>query len=66
VEINLQNGKVFSIVAKNNSAENLYVQSVKLNGVQPLTNHFLPMNDILKGGVLEFEMGAIPNKTLFN
>jgi putative alpha-1,2-mannosidase len=35
VEINLPDGKVFSIVAKNNSAENMYVQSVKLNG-EPL------------------------------
>jgi predicted alpha-1,2-mannosidase len=65
VEINLQNGKVFTIVANNNSPENLYIQTVKLNGVQ-LNKPFFAHEDILKGGVLEFEMGAIPNKTLFN
>jgi predicted alpha-1,2-mannosidase len=65
VEIKLQNGKVFTVVAKNNSPENLYVQSVKLNGVQ-LSKPFFTHEDILKGGVLEFEMGATPNTALFN
>jgi len=65
VEIKLQNGKVFTIVANNNSPENLYVQSVKLNGVQ-LNKPFFAHENILLGGVLEFEMGATPNKALFN
>lgn len=65
VRINLPSGKTFTVVAKNNNPENLYVQSVKLNGValeKPFFNH----NDILMGGIMEFEMGPEPNKKLFN
>jgi len=65
VEINLPSGKTFTITAKNNTPENCYVQSVKLNGIaleKPLFSH----EDILMGGALEFEMGAVPNTKLFN
>lgn len=65
VEINLTNGKVFTVVAKNNSAENKYIQSAKLNG-ESLTTAFFTHNDIVNGGTLEFEMGANPNRNLFN
>ena len=65
VEINLPSGKIFTVAAKNNSPENLYVQSVKLNGIA-LEKPFFTHNDILIGGVLEFEMGAVPNTELFN
>ncbi len=65
VEINLSNGKVFTIIASNNSAENRYVQSVTLNG-KPLAEPFFSHNDILNGGTLEFEMASSPNKGLFN
>jgi predicted alpha-1,2-mannosidase len=63
-DIHLTNGKVFSIIAKNNSPENKYVQSVKLNGTN-LTSAFFNHNDIVDGGTLEFEMGPIINKQLF-
>lgn len=65
VEIKLQNGKVFKVTARNNSPKNLYIQSLKLNGT-PLTNAFFTHDDIVNGGILEFEMGATPNKNLFN
>lgn len=65
VEINLTNGKVFTVVAKNNSTENKYIQSAKLNG-ESLTTAFFTHNDIVNGGTLEFEMGANPNRNLFN
>ena len=65
VEINLSNGEVFTIIANNNSPQNLYVQSAKLNG-EPLTEAFFTHEDILGGGTLEFEMGAVANKDLFN
>ncbi|WP_319589309.1 GH92 family glycosyl hydrolase [uncultured Draconibacterium sp.] len=65
VEINLPNGKVFTVIAKNNNAENLYIQSAKLNG-EVLSEAFFTHDDILYGGTLEFEMGAEPNKKLFN
>jgi predicted alpha-1,2-mannosidase len=65
VEINLPSGKIFTITAKNNIPENLYIQSVKLNGTA-LEKPFFTHNDILLGGVLEFEMGPHPDKELFN
>jgi len=65
VEINLPSGKIFTITAKNNNPENLYVKSVKLNGIA-LEKPFFTHNDVLLGGVLEFEMGPQPNKELFN
>ncbi len=64
VEINLSNGNVFTVVANNVSEENLYVQSAKMNG-EPLREAFFAHDDILGGGTLEFEMGAVPNKDLF-
>ncbi|HEC41579.1 MAG TPA: glycoside hydrolase family 92 protein [Bacteroides sp.] len=65
VEISLTNGKVFTVIATNNSPENSYVQSAKLDGEQ-LTKAFFTHENILNGGTLEFEMGATPNKDLFN
>ncbi len=65
VEINLSNGKKFTVIAKNNSPENLFVQSVKLNGIA-LEKPFFTHKDILNGGELDFEMGPAENKHLFN
>ena len=65
VAINLPNGKQFTVIAKNNGPENLYVQSVKLNG-ETLDKPFFKHDEILKGGMLEFEMGASANKESFN
>jgi putative alpha-1,2-mannosidase len=45
----------FKIVAHNQSRENARVVSVKLNG-QELANRRLKHADIVRGGVLEFEM----------
>jgi putative alpha-1,2-mannosidase len=64
VEITLPSGKTFTVSAKNNNPQNLYIQSVNLNGVA-LEKPFFKHDDILMGGVLEFEMGANPNKELF-
>lgn len=60
--INLPEGKTFEIIAHNNSAENKYIQSAKLNG-KPYTKSYINHADIMKGGKLEFEMGATPSKT---
>jgi len=59
--VKLENGKEFVIVAKNNSSENVYIQSARLNGV-PYDKNFIRYADILNGGKLEFEMGASPNR----
>ncbi len=59
--INLENGKVFSIIANNLSDENYYVKSVKLNG-KPLNRNYIYSNEIINGGTLEFEMSQQPEK----
>lgn len=53
-------GKTFTIIAKNNSAENIYIQRAKLNG-KPYDKCYIDHADIAKGGVLEFELGKEPN-----
>jgi predicted alpha-1,2-mannosidase len=55
-KIRLENGKTFEIIAHNNSAENIYIQSVKLNGKAYDKNH-IKHSDIMQGGKLEFFMG---------
>ncbi|TNJ44913.1 GH92 family glycosyl hydrolase [Tamlana fucoidanivorans] len=65
VTINLTNGKKFTVVAKNNDPKHLYVQSLKLNGVD-LEAPFFTHKDIVEGSTIEFEMGPLENKTLFN
>ncbi|GAC11790.1 GH92 family glycosyl hydrolase [Paraglaciecola chathamensis] len=58
-KIHLENGNTFSVQALNQSKENVYVQSVSLNG-QPLQQFFIQHSDILAGGSIVFEMGAEP------
>lgn len=55
VDIELENGKTFTVVARNASPDNIYVESVTLNG-KPLTRPFISHDDILAGGTLEFTM----------
>ncbi len=59
--VNVGNGKTFTVVAKNNSAQNIYVQSVRLNG-KKYTKSYIDFANIAKGGTLEFTMGAKPSK----
>ena len=59
--INLPGGKKFEIVAENNGKENIYIQSVTLNG-KPYENSYILYEDIMKGGNLTFVMGGVPNK----
>jgi predicted alpha-1,2-mannosidase len=52
-------GGSFVIETVNNSSENVYVQSVKLNGI-PLQDKILPWAAFVQGGTLELTMGASP------
>ena len=61
MKINLDNGRTFTLVAKNNSADNKYIQSAKLNG-EPYNKTYFSHEDILAGGTLELVMGDRPNK----
>lgn len=58
MEINLGDATL-TVVAENNSPENVYVQSVSLNGT-PLTGTSFTHDQIAKGGELHFVMGPTP------
>ena len=59
--VNVGAGKTFTVVAKNNSDRNIYVQSARLNG-KTLKNSYIEFNDIHHGGTLELVMGPKPSK----
>ncbi len=59
--IDLDNGKTFTIIAKNSSEKNKYIQSATLNG-KPHDKVWFTHDDILNGSTLELEMGEYPNK----
>ncbi|WP_338356055.1 GH92 family glycosyl hydrolase [Yeosuana marina] len=59
--INLENGHTFVIKAINNSDDNIYIQSVNLNGKE-LNRNYITHKEILQGGELVFTMGNMPNK----
>jgi predicted alpha-1,2-mannosidase len=61
VKIELGNNKSFTVKTVNNSQKNIYIQSVKLNGVD-YKNAYITHKDIIKGGEIEFKMGPNPNK----
>ena len=58
--INLENGKQFTVEAIDNSPENIYIQSVQLNGRDyPYT--YITHKDIVSGGAMTIRMGKAPN-----
>ena len=58
--ITLGNGEILTIETKNNSKDNLYIQSAAFNGT-PLNNCWLYRDELIKGGKLSFVMGNQPN-----
>jgi putative alpha-1,2-mannosidase len=56
----LPGNKKFTIVAHNNSDENIYVQKIRLNG-QDQMRSYITYREIMQGGTLEFFMGNQPN-----
>lgn len=59
--ITLENGKTLQVNAPNNSAANQYVQQLKFNG-KLHTKNYVDHFDLMKGGVLDFNMSPVPNK----
>ena len=53
-------GHTFTVVAENNSADNIYIQSATLNG-KPLTRPWITRDEVTSGGELSFVMGSQPN-----
>jgi predicted alpha-1,2-mannosidase len=58
--IRLGDGKNLTIETKNNSAQNVYVQSAEFNG-KALNNCWLYRDELMQGGKLVFVMGNKPN-----
>jgi predicted alpha-1,2-mannosidase len=61
VTIELQNGKSFTLIAKNNSRTNKYIQSATMDGKE-LTNLSFSHDELINGGTLVLEMGEGTNK----
>jgi predicted alpha-1,2-mannosidase len=62
VKLRMGNGRTLEIVARNNSARNLYIQSATLNG-KPWNKPWFSHSDIANGARLALTMGPEPNKT---
>ncbi len=62
VMIHLNNGKTFTVIARNNSQNNKYIRSAKLNGKElkkPVFTH----RDLIEGSTLILEMCDRPDKS---
>ncbi|WP_217896862.1 GH92 family glycosyl hydrolase [Polaribacter haliotis] len=59
--LKLENGNEFEISASNNSKENVYIESMLLNGAN-WNHNYLNFKDIQNGGKIEFDMNPTPNK----
>ena len=60
LDMKLSNGRHVVVTAENLSDENVYVQSLKVNG-KKWVSPFLPYSEIRNGAKLEFVMGSEPN-----
>jgi predicted alpha-1,2-mannosidase len=60
VTVHLEGGKDLVIEAKNNSSENVYVQSMTFDG-KAYNDCFMNHADLIKGGHIVFEMGSEPS-----
>lgn len=58
--VHLDGGRDLVVKAPKNSAKNVYVQGLKVNG-KKWTSTALPHKEIARGGVLEFDMGPKPS-----
>jgi predicted alpha-1,2-mannosidase len=61
VTLTLENGKKFTIDARANGLDQVYIQKASLNG-KAYDLNWLQHDDIMNGGTLELEMGAEPAK----
>jgi len=61
-ELQVGDGKIFSIQVKNNSANNKYIQRMTWNG-KPYSRSYILHKDIVQGGRLVIEMGSKPSAT---
>jgi predicted alpha-1,2-mannosidase len=62
VSVKVGDSKTFEVKAVNASPENKYIQSASLNGA-PLDTPWISHDVVVKGGLLELEMGPLANKS---
>lgn len=65
ISISLENGKTFTIQARNLSEKNQYIKDLYLNN-KPLNRLFITYDDIIKGGKLIFDMTEKPQNDRLN
>ena len=58
--LHLENGNNLIIDAPDNNNDNMYIESLLFNGTEN-TKNYLKHGDILKGGVIKYNMGSQPN-----
>jgi len=63
VSIRLHNGKTFTIVCKDNSRDNKYIESIRLNG-KTQDRIWFKHSDLVNGGKIELQMSNTPNLKL--
>jgi predicted alpha-1,2-mannosidase len=61
ISLELENGNRFVVMTLNHSAQNRYVQSVKLNGIAH-PKSYIHHEAIMQGGTLELTMGPKPSE----
>ena len=64
IELDLPNGKTFTVNAQGASGKAKYIRCATLNG-KPLTAPKFSHGEMMEGGVLELTMDVRPNKELF-
>lgn len=62
VTLHFENGNTLVLDAPRNSAENIYIHTLKFNGTD-YTKNYLKHADLQGGGTIEFDMSDRPNKS---
>jgi len=61
ITVNLENGKKIEIQAPNNSDENVYIEGLKLNGLN-ISKNYLNREQLMNGATIVIDMQPWPNK----
>ena len=62
VKLHLENGKTVTINAKDNSAENRYIQQMTVNGT-PYDKNYLTHDALTQGATINYVMSSTPNRS---
>jgi len=65
VTIHLENGKDFTVKTSDNGSKNIYINNARLNSAV-YNRSWLSHDDIMKGGILEFDMSPQKNEAWGN